>query len=144
MTTRNSSAWMWHDACLILDRAERMQREFFRLGVERRPVPTWQPPVDILESDSELMIIVALPGVKSRDLDVRVDGDTLIIAAVRSLPATDASVIRRLEDSARPFREEHRPRRWGAATRPARIRRRLSEAAVPQDRLILPLPGPLP
>lgn len=97
MSTRDSSAWMWHDACLILDRAERMQREFFRLGVERRPVPTWQPPVDILENDSELMIIVALPGVQARDLDVRVDGDTLLIAAVRSLPATDTSVIRRLE-----------------------------------------------
>lgn len=97
MTTRDSSAWMWHDACLILDRAERMQREFFRLGIERRPVPTWQPPVDILESDSELLIIVALPGVNARDLDVRVDGSTLVVSAVRSLPATDASVIRRLE-----------------------------------------------
>lgn len=97
MSTRDSSAWMWHDACLILDRAERMQREFFRLGVERRAVPTWQPPVDILESESELMIIVALPGVNARDLDVRVEGGTLVVSAVRSLPATGANVIRRLE-----------------------------------------------
>lgn len=97
MTTRDPNAWMWHDACVMLDRAERMQREFFRLGMERRPVPTWQPPVDVLESESELMIVVALPGVKARDLDVRVDGGTLVISAVRSLPAAGASVIRRLE-----------------------------------------------
>ncbi len=82
----------------MLDRAERLQREFFQLSVERERGPTWQPPVDIIETEHELAVIVALPGVRPLDVGVAVEDGTLVISAVRSLPhAGSGSVIRRLE-----------------------------------------------
>jgi HSP20 family molecular chaperone IbpA len=89
---------MWAEACEMLDRAERLQRQFFRPGEQRRRGPTWEPPVDILETDSEIAIIVALPGVEPRQIDVMLDGDTLIVTGARPLPAVPESyVIHRLE-----------------------------------------------
>jgi HSP20 family protein len=120
MPSRDPSAWMWQEACAMLDRAERMQREFFQLSVERQRGPVWQPPVDIVESEDELVIVVALPGVRPRDIDVRVDGGTLVIAAVRSLPAAGSGgVIQRLEIPHGRFE-----RRIGLGSQPLQLERR--------------------
>jgi HSP20 family protein len=98
MPTRDATGWMWQEACTMLERAERIQREFFQLGIERRRGPTWQPPVDIVDRGDEVVIIVALPGVQARDIELRLDGATLAIHATRSLPATgEGGIIRRLE-----------------------------------------------
>src|ERR1700743_2258598 len=54
--------WMWSEACEMLARAERMHRELFRPGVQARQ-PAWEPPVDMLETEFEVLVLVALPGV---------------------------------------------------------------------------------
>ena len=57
-------AWMWAEACEMLARAERLHRQFFeprRSAASRLPV--WQPPADVLETEREVLILVALPGV---------------------------------------------------------------------------------
>lgn len=96
--SHDPTIWMWQEACAMLDRADRMHREFFRIVSDRRLQPTWEPPVDIVESGQEILIIVALPGVRPRDIDVRVEGDTLTILAQRSMPGGGAGAdIRRLE-----------------------------------------------
>ena len=46
----------------MLARAERLHRQAFRLRSSQR-VPAWEPPVDVLETGREVLVIVALPGV---------------------------------------------------------------------------------
>jgi HSP20 family molecular chaperone IbpA len=89
---------MWAEACAMIERADRLHREFFRPGSATAPVANWEPPLDIFESEGKLWIIAALPGVEPQDLGVSVDGDVVFIAGARRLPepARDA-VIHRLE-----------------------------------------------
>jgi HSP20 family protein len=98
MRTRDPTGWMWEEACEMLERAERMQRQFFQVRAEIRTGPTWEPPVDIVETDRELTIVVALPGVRSADMDVQINDSMLLVRGARALPQiSDGSVIHRLE-----------------------------------------------
>ena len=58
MATRHDvDSWMWMQACDLVEQAERLRRQFFRLtGSER--TPTWEPPVDVFEDDREVVIVV--------------------------------------------------------------------------------------
>jgi HSP20 family molecular chaperone IbpA len=88
---------MWAEACEFLDRAERLQRQFFQPG--RSPAqPNWEPPVDVVETARDLMITAALPGVAPDQVEVALDGGVLVVAGARRLPAeTRDAVIHRLE-----------------------------------------------
>lgn len=98
MRTRDPTGWMWEEACEMLERAERMQRQFFQVRAEIRSGPTWEPPVDIVETDRELSIVVALPGVRPADMDVLIEGGMLVVRGARALPSIpDGAVIHRLE-----------------------------------------------
>jgi HSP20 family protein len=90
--------WMWSEACEMLARAERMHRELFRpAGVEAR-LPAWEPPVDILETEYEVLALVALPGVEPDDVQAAIEGSDLVIAGTRTVPAEwRTAVIHRLE-----------------------------------------------
>ncbi len=83
--SRDPRIWMWAEACELIDRAERMQRQFFQLG--RTAAPAWAPPVDVYETETELAILVALPGVNADQLQVAVEAGTLVVSGVRALPA---------------------------------------------------------
>ena len=39
----------------------------------------WQPPIDVAETESELIVNVEIPGVDPRDIDVSLTGDTLFV-----------------------------------------------------------------
>jgi HSP20 family molecular chaperone IbpA len=92
-----STGWMWSEAVEMLARAERMHRELFR-PAPGRPVPTWEPPVDVLETDGEVLVLVALPGVDLEQVEIVIEGAYLVVAGVRTLPAELATaVIHRLE-----------------------------------------------
>ena len=89
--------WMWAEALQLLDRAERMQRGMFRPAPADR-APCWEPPVDVFETETELFVLVALPGVEAARVDVRCQGDVLVVEARRFLPADcERSEVRRLE-----------------------------------------------
>ena len=48
--------WMWAQACELIDQAERMHRQFFRLAARRRGArPSWEPPVDVFEDEREIV-----------------------------------------------------------------------------------------
>ena len=49
--TNDPAAWMWSEACDLMEQAERMHRQFFRLTVSRQSLPTWEPPVDVYEDE---------------------------------------------------------------------------------------------
>ena len=74
--------WMWSEACDSLARAERLHRQFFQ---PRRP-GTWEPPVDILETDREVLLFFALPGVSIDKVEAIIDGADLVVVGTRVLP----------------------------------------------------------
>jgi HSP20 family molecular chaperone IbpA len=89
---------MWDEACTMIERAERLHRQFFEPNLSAAPTSSWQPPVDIFETDREFWIIAALPGVERENLEVAVEGDVVVIAGLRRLPAAvRGAVIHRLE-----------------------------------------------
>jgi HSP20 family protein len=77
---------MWADACEMLERAERLQRQFFRPGGRSARLPVWEPPVDMVDNGRELVIMVALPGVDPGRLEAVIDQGAFIVAAERPLP----------------------------------------------------------
>jgi len=90
--------WMWLEACEMLARAERLHREFFRpIGSASRQV-VWEPPVDVLETERQVLVLAALPGVSVESLEIAIEEDDLILAGVRTLPIElQTAVIHRLE-----------------------------------------------
>ncbi len=82
----------------MLARAERLQREFFRPMFSAALLPAWEPPVDMLETEQEVLVLVALPGVAADRVEVAVEGAELVFSGLRVLPAElQTAVIHRLE-----------------------------------------------
>lgn len=88
---------MWAEACAGVDRAEQLRRQFFRPGLLSAEAPGWEPPIDVFDAGTELVIVVALPGVDAGDLTVLVDHDIMTIRGARRLPPSARATIRRLE-----------------------------------------------
>jgi HSP20 family protein len=44
---------------------------------------TWEPPTDVVETEGEIIIIVEVPGMDGRDIDVVTDGKILKISGTR-------------------------------------------------------------
>jgi HSP20 family molecular chaperone IbpA len=95
---KDPTAWMWGEACDFIERAERMHRQFFRLAATGTTEAAWEPPVDVYESDDELVIVVALPGVRASQVEVSAGGGVLHVRARRD-PQADSSrlAVRQLE-----------------------------------------------
>lgn len=92
-------AWMWDEALHALERAERRHRHFYGLSVRARSAePLWEPPVDVFESDSEVLVCIALPGVVPETVVVQLAPAGLLVSAERPLPPELAAMrVRRLE-----------------------------------------------
>ena len=90
--------WMWSEACEMLARAERMHRELFRPSTPQAQWSGWEPPVDILETDDEVLVLIALPGVDVDAAQVAIEDGDLVIAGTRVLPPElRTATIHRLE-----------------------------------------------
>jgi len=91
-------AWMWDEAVHALELAERRQRRFFELRGSRAALPVWEPPADVFESDGEVLVVLALPGVQSDALSVEVVSNGLLVRAERPPPPELESLrVHRLE-----------------------------------------------
>lgn len=94
---RDPTALMWAEACELLARAEQLQRQFFFIG-SREHCPAWEPPVDMVETEREIIVCVALPGVSGQQIEILFEADSLVISGERLLPsAMRAALIHRLE-----------------------------------------------
>jgi HSP20 family molecular chaperone IbpA len=89
---------MWTTACEMIDRAERLHRQFFQPTAAAIGELSWEPPIDIIETDSEIVITVALPGVDRDDVKVTVDADGVSVVGFRRPSAIPrGSLVHRLE-----------------------------------------------
>lgn len=81
----------------MLVRAERLHRQFFQLQRSRQ-APSWEPPADLLETEREVVVLLALPGVDPDRVEAAIEGADLVIAGTRLLtPELRNAVIHRLE-----------------------------------------------
>lgn len=97
MSSQDRGSRMWADALELLHEADRLQRQFFQLGPVRPRGPCWEPPIDVFETGQALLILVALPGVAPEQVEIILDGGTLLVVAERPIPAPSRSVTHRLE-----------------------------------------------
>ena len=85
MVARKRELWVWSDARDMLARAEEMRSRFFEL--QRGPrMASWEPPADVIETATELLVFVALPGVERDHAQVAIEGAELVISGVRRFP----------------------------------------------------------
>ena len=98
MAIRNPPAWMWAEACEMLEQAQRLQRQFFRFGRAVEAQPRWEPPVDIVAYGDEVQVTVALPGVAAEHVEIHVQGALVVVTAVRAVPVQrHTTALHRLE-----------------------------------------------
>jgi HSP20 family protein len=98
MSSRNPTDWMWSQAMDLLDQAERMHRQFFRLTASQRTRAVWEPPADVFEDEREIVIIVALPGVPADRVEVTIESGALVVRAESPPPLSrSCRSVRQLE-----------------------------------------------
>lgn len=119
MADRFSTNWMWSDAFALLVKAERMHQQFFE---PRYPAvaPAWEPPVDVIETDSEVLVFAALPGVPSDQVEAGIEDGHLVLCGERILPRQlTTATIHRMELPQGRFRRRIPlpPGRYASVTR---------------------------
>lgn len=98
MAIKDTERWMWSEACEMLMRAERLNRQLFQPQAGRHQAPAWEPPADVFETDSQIVIYVALPGVNPEHVELAIEGGELVIAGARLMPAElHHAMVHRLE-----------------------------------------------
>ena len=86
MSKKDPVNWMLSEAIDSLARAQRLRQQFFSLQ-STVGAASWEPPIDVLETESEILILVALPGVDPEAVEAVIDNGTLVISGNRVLPA---------------------------------------------------------
>jgi HSP20 family molecular chaperone IbpA len=111
---------MWADAVAMLSQAEHMHRHLFRPGRRSASQACWEPPVDVLETDHEVLILAALPGVDPDAVETAIEDRDLVISGQRVLPRElETAIIHRMELPQGSFerRVPLPPGRYGAVQR---------------------------
>ncbi len=103
METKFPSYWMWSEAVEMLARAERMHRQFFQPSGSPSSV-CWEPPVDVLETERAVLVLIALPGVDFSEVKALISQGELLISGHRTYPPEmRTAIIHRLELPQGPF-----------------------------------------
>jgi len=88
---------MWGEALSLLEQADRLHRQFFRVSGAQSE-PAWEPPIDVAECDGELQVHVALPGVGADSITIVLERGSVVVAALRPFPCRDSGArIHRIE-----------------------------------------------
>src|SRR5215475_10305580 len=63
----------------------RLFRSFESGSEEPASMAVWVPPVDIYETDNEVVLRAELPGMEQKDIDIRIENNVLTIKGVRRM-----------------------------------------------------------
>ena len=107
MAKSEFTKWMWFEAVDRISRAQRLHQQFFTLS-QHMGGPSWQPPVDVLETDTEVLIFFALPGVDPESVHVVAGERMLLIAGERRRPKVAGHVYHQMEIEYGPFQRQVR------------------------------------
>ena len=84
---------MWAEALSVLERADRLHRQFFT-----HVAPSWEPPADVVEAGDELRVHIALPGVAPDSITLAADRGGITVSALRAFPCRERGAhIHRVE-----------------------------------------------
>ncbi|MGI3903599.1 MAG: Hsp20/alpha crystallin family protein [Janthinobacterium lividum] len=103
MPKQDPHDWMWAEAVAMLARAEQSHGRSERpaIGSSPRRAPraaAWTPAVDVIETESAVMILVSLPGVSPDAVEASLEGESVLVSGRRTLPPElQTAVIHRLE-----------------------------------------------
>jgi HSP20 family protein len=81
---------MWAQACDLLEQADRMHRQFFRLTSPTQS-QAWEPPVDVFEDEIGVAVVVAMPGVAADRVQIITEPGALTVRGERPLPLGQGS-----------------------------------------------------
>jgi HSP20 family protein len=88
---------MWGEALSLLEQADRLHRQFFRVAGSES-AHTWEPPIDVIESDERLEVHVALPGVAPDSITIVIEPGGVVVSALRAFPCRESGAhIHRIE-----------------------------------------------
>lgn len=93
MSSQDWELLIWQRANALLRQAERIQRNFVQIAVSSQyrvshgRSSSWEPPINVIETDEILWIIAAIPGVRRDSVEVRLTDNYLTILGERPLPA---------------------------------------------------------
>ena len=92
MSSQDWELLAWQRASALLRQAERIQRNFIQIAVNSQyrashgRSSSWEPPVNIVETEDVLWVIVAVPGVEADGIEVRIHENHLTVSGKRPLP----------------------------------------------------------
>ena len=88
---------MWGEALSLLEQADRLHRQFFRVA-DAASGSSWEPPVDVIESEKEVEVHVALPGVSPGSITILLEPGGVVVSALRAFPCRESGAsIHRIE-----------------------------------------------
>jgi HSP20 family molecular chaperone IbpA len=88
---------MWGEALSLLEQADRLHRQFFRVAGSES-AHTWEPPVDVVETADLLQVHIALPGVSPDSIAIGIDQGGVVVSALRPFPCRETGAhIHRIE-----------------------------------------------
>ncbi len=93
----------FRDLSALQDRINRVFNEQLSRGEAEGAGKTWAPVVDILESESDLIVRAELPGVKRDEIDIEVTSESLTIRGERKVDEQDSAKYLRVERAYGPF-----------------------------------------
>jgi HSP20 family protein len=76
---------------------DRLFQEALQIGEGQVPAGAWQPPVDIVETATSIVVLVEVPGVAAADLQVEVKGTLVTLTGTKSAPLSGQSGAERLK-----------------------------------------------
>jgi len=82
----------WQQASELVEQAERIQRIFLQLaanhfGTLNRSPAASAPPVNVVETEDACWVITAIPGADADQIEIRLQGNELLIAGARPIPS---------------------------------------------------------
>jgi HSP20 family molecular chaperone IbpA len=82
---------MWRQASDLLEHAERIQRSFLQAAIVTLQGPVcqtarWSPPMNVVETDEDVWVMVALAGIAANLIEVQLADGSLCISGHRPVP----------------------------------------------------------